>query len=44
MMCPLCGNRITNARLEYKKQIGWRQTLLLRCLQPIFIYLRSKVS
>ena len=35
MMCPRCGNRITNVRLEYKKQIGWRQTLSLRCLQPV---------
>lgn len=37
MMCPRCGNRITNVRLEYKKQIGWRQTLSLRCFQPIFM-------
>lgn len=37
MMCPRCGNRITNVRLGYKKQIGWRQTLSLRCM-PAYFY------
>ena len=41
MMCPRCGNRITNVRLGCKKQIGWRQTLSLRCLQPISYYKES---
>ena len=43
MMCPRCGNRTTNAWLWYKKQTGWRQTLLLRCLQPIFYVIKSLV-
>lgn len=41
MMCPRCGIRITNVRLEYKKQIGWRQTLSLRCFQPLSYYKES---
>ncbi len=41
MMFPRCGNRRTNVRLECKKQIGWRQTLSLRCFQPISYYKES---
>ncbi len=41
MMFPRCGNRITNVRWGYKKQIGWRQTLSLRCFQPISYYKES---